>query len=199
MTMIGAGGIGAIATIVLGKMGFGKLEVYDKDVVEEENVATQFYTSFDIGTKKVSALYDIFSLMAEDVEFISHAEEVTAATDLPRSDIVISGVDSINARKEIWEAVKRTSCIRYIETRMTAETFQMYVVDPENGEWYDNFIKSVNEEDVPDLPCTAKATFYTGALAASMIGMACRRIVTREHLDKIYAVSLPNNSFLVIE
>jgi tRNA A37 threonylcarbamoyladenosine dehydratase len=48
ITLIGAGGIGALTAITLGKMGVPTLNVWDGDEVSPENVATQFFSSFDV-------------------------------------------------------------------------------------------------------------------------------------------------------
>ncbi|MCL4561887.1 MAG: ThiF family adenylyltransferase [Chloroflexi bacterium] len=55
ITLIGAGGIGALTGIVLAKMGVGSLILFDGDRVDEVNIATQFHHLDQIGLLKVDA------------------------------------------------------------------------------------------------------------------------------------------------
>jgi len=56
--IIGAGGIGSFTTLALAKMGFNNLRVHDFDVVEDHNVASQFFKEPQLGMYKVDALRD---------------------------------------------------------------------------------------------------------------------------------------------
>ena len=66
ITLIGAGGIGAITGIVLAKMGVPVLNVYDGDTVDPVNIATQFYRTSDIGSAKPFALKQIIEEFSDD-------------------------------------------------------------------------------------------------------------------------------------
>ena len=95
------------------------------------------------------------------------------------SPIVISAVDSINARKAIWEAVLNSDNRWYLEMRMGAEEFQIHAVDcqdQDSFDWYNNYINGQTEEGIADLPCTAKATFFTAMVAAGLTGSIVRKI-----------------------
>jgi tRNA A37 threonylcarbamoyladenosine dehydratase len=75
VTLIGAGGIGAITAITLAKMGVGQLHIFDSDDVEEINIATQFHQVSDVGKSKVSAL-------AQTVEAFSGLTPMTTRHEL---------------------------------------------------------------------------------------------------------------------
>jgi molybdopterin/thiamine biosynthesis adenylyltransferase len=184
VTLIGAGGIGAITAITLAKMGVGELHIFDSDDVEEINIATQFHQLSDVGKSKVNAL-------AGSVEAFSGLTPVTYqervgddCSVLPISDIYISAVDSIASRKEIWKQIALTEVINadyapwYLDARMGAEYFQLYIVNLGNIGWYQEALNRQGDSDIPDEPCTSKATIYTGCIAAGCIGSVVRKIIT---------------------
>jgi len=181
--LIGAGGIGALTSITLGKMGINQLWIFDNDVVDEENIATQFHHVSDIGLSKVDAVRSNTRQFSGLTANTSN-QRVTETHTLPVVDIYISAVDSIASRQEIWKSVKSVSHLAegkrmwYLDARMGAEVFEMFAVNLNDHTWYDSGIFSASDNDMPDLPCTSKATIYTSCIAAGQIGVAVRRIIT---------------------
>ncbi len=178
VTLIGLGGIGAFTALTLAKMGCGELVVYDGDTVEEVNIPVQLHKHSDVGMPKSLAIDLTIHEFADDVHVYHHNERVAEETLLTPTHIIISAVDSINARKKIWAAVKRTKPLWYLDSRMAAEYFQMYIVDMENIQWYEDTLANQDDSQIPDDPCTSKATIYTGAMAAGHIGATVRRVIT---------------------
>lgn len=201
VTMVGVGGIGAITAITLGKMGFSTIYLFDPDTVEEVNVATQFFGNEMILKPKVVAVKEYMRMHAFDVETIARQERVgDPEVLLPGSDIVICSVDSINARKRVWTAYNGNIDFGlYIDARMNAENLQLYcITDQHSRDQYNKMLSRQNEEDFPELPCTAKATFYTANLAAANIGYLCRRFITSEPIKQVYVIDLPNSSMITV-
>jgi molybdopterin/thiamine biosynthesis adenylyltransferase len=185
--LIGAGGIGALTAITLGKMGVHNLCIYDDDTVDEVNLATQFHTVSDVGLKKA------FSVTKATIGYsLAYAQgydrRVDSSTHLRPFDVYVSSVDSIASRKEVWQAIcpsakeaisdERFMIPWYIDARIGAEIFEMLIVDMSMPGWYDHHISNASDDDIPDLPCTSKATIYTANIAAGHIGAAVRRIST---------------------
>ncbi len=56
VTIIGAGGIGALTAVVLSKLGIGYLTLFDDDYVDTVNLATQFFRVYDVEKYKVDAV-----------------------------------------------------------------------------------------------------------------------------------------------
>jgi molybdopterin/thiamine biosynthesis adenylyltransferase len=184
ISLIGAGGIGAITAITLAKMGVGELHIFDGDTVEEVNLATQYHRLSDVGKSKVKALAQSVTAFS-NLNPVIHPLRVEGNTGtLPRSDVYISAVDSIASRKEIWEQIALTDVTSldyapwYLDARMGAEYFQIYIVNLSSSGWYQEALFRQNDSDIPDEPCTSKATIYTGCIAAGHIGAAVRRIIT---------------------
>jgi molybdopterin/thiamine biosynthesis adenylyltransferase len=192
-TLIGAGGIGSMTGIVLAKMGLSQITLYDDDNVDEVNIATQFYRFEDIGQPKVSALKTLIERFSDTLVTPS-TERVTLSTnpDELRNPIIISAVDSVDARKEIWDAVQKANPLWYLDARMAAEQFHLYTVDMDEPGWYDASLMALNEDDVPELPCTEKATIYTAAVAAGHIAATVKNIIIGGPTPHLITHHIPN-------
>lgn len=199
VTLIGAGGIGAITALTLAKMGVGFLAVYDDDTVSEENLATQLHKLHDLGMSKVHALKNTLHLFADDVDFFPSHERITEGEEL-FGQIVISAVDSIAARKTIWQAVNAGRVQWYIDARMAAEEAHIFAVDMANGQdwaWYNARIEVEDDSQIAPIPCTAKSTFFCGALIAGLLGSTVRKIITGIKPARYLVMNLVTDTFLV--
>lgn len=192
VTLIGLGGIGAITAVTLAKMGFRSIKGFDPDEVSDENTGTQLYGPNQVGMDKWASLYYPFAFYAPDVIFSGFGDRVWPDTpwETLQAPIIISGVDSIASRQDIWAAISDKPFMWYIDARMAAEELVVYVVDGDDREWYDRFLSGQSDDQIADLPCTSKATFYCGMAAAATIGSICRKIITNCHLNHIYALNL---------
>lgn len=195
VTVVGCGGIGAITAITLAKMGFMNFRLFDAESVEEENVATQFHPRSSVGTLKIGSVSrQIFEHDAA-VAIDYYPVQVDMDTDIGANFIVCT-VDSITSRKAVWEAAKKSQgWMYYLDARMGAEVFQLYTVDAEEIGWYDQRINEVNEDDVPDLPCTQKATIYTAMGAAGFIGATLRRVYQQEVVPRFQEMNFEIGSY----
>jgi hypothetical protein len=45
-------------------------------------------------------------------------------------------------------------------------------------QWYQYTLESQDDSQIPDEPCTSKATIYTACMAAGHVGAGLRRIIT---------------------
>jgi molybdopterin/thiamine biosynthesis adenylyltransferase len=185
VTMIGTGGIGAATSLALAKLGIPRMYLYDDDTVDDVNIPTQLLKISDIGKLKVSSVGQMLKEFSDEVSGIAIPSRVNADTALYPSTITISSVDSINARKEIWEAVESNQGRWYLDARMGAEVFQLYTVDTADSDWYTDHLSTLNEDDVLEAPCTAKATIYTAFIAAGHIAHQVKRIVMGQPLQRV--------------
>jgi molybdopterin/thiamine biosynthesis adenylyltransferase len=203
--LIGAGGIGALTAIALAKMGVGSMMIYDSDKVDEVNIATQFYRVEDIGKSKAVATDQQVMAYADRPVLYSHeyVDEKLPKTHFSHgANVYISAVDSIKSRKGIWETLNKRLLVPntyslwdrwYIDARMGAEQFEMFVVRLDKPMWYEDHIRKADDSDYPDLPCTSKATIYTAAIAAGHIGAAVRRIATLDQIPGFLSHDIVGN------
>jgi hypothetical protein len=175
--LIGCGGIGSMTAILLSKMSDGEVTVYDHDHVDEVNIATQFYRIEDIGYRKATVIAEIASQFSDNPHFIPIPESFPSPKQTP-AWMVISAVDSIGSRKAIWQALQQSEDWKwYLDARMGAEKFELYSIERNDIEWYASLLSSQQDSLILDEPCTARATFYTAAMAAGHIGKSIRKIL----------------------
>ena len=129
VTLIGCGGIGALTALVLAKMGVGYLNLYDDDTVDEVNLATQFHRLSNVGRNKGMALEETIQLFADDTMTEVNDYRVDDHIDKLPGEIIISAVDSIFARKDIWKAAYNSPAHWYLDARMAAEQFRLNTID----------------------------------------------------------------------
>jgi adenylyltransferase/sulfurtransferase len=102
VSVVGAGGLGSPALRLLTAIGFGKIRIIDRDIVELSNIQRQtVYNTVDIGMPKAEAAAANLALLNPNVEFqpisASLAED-NARNLLNGSDIIIDGLDSFKTR-----------------------------------------------------------------------------------------------------
>ncbi len=195
VTIIGAGAIGSFACLQLAKMGVQQITVYDFDDVSIENMNGQFYRFKDIGKKKVNALqelvYDFTNVM------ITPNQARLNASNLPMlSGIVLLTVDSMEARKELFNAIAANCPMvtHVIDTRMGAEDALMYVMQPQLEKDCETYGKTLysNAEAVQER-CTAKATIYTANLLSGYAVKATKNILCGQQYPRVTMWSIAGN------
>jgi tRNA A37 threonylcarbamoyladenosine dehydratase len=128
----GVGGIGSWLSVLLARTGEHTIAIYDMDTVESTNMAGQFYVESDIGKTKVEAVKDhIINMAGTDCQVFAINDKITE--DTPGEPIMISCFDNMEARKNMfnaWKNLKTDKPKLYIDGRMNAENFQMFMVTP---------------------------------------------------------------------
>jgi molybdopterin/thiamine biosynthesis adenylyltransferase len=177
--LVGCGGIGSFAALALGKLGCSNVHLYDDDRVEEHNVPNQLFRTTDVGRPKVEALAEILEAFTG----------IQARPHLRRLDgerlqgIVVSGVDSMAARKTMWaKSVRHRAGIPlYLDGRLGGELCRLYVIrpaDPEDVRCYERSLYD-DSQAVPH-SCTAGAIIYTGFAMASLMADQVKKFATGE-------------------
>lgn len=108
ITVVGAGGLGSPALRLLTAIGFGKIRIIDRDIVELSNIQRQtIYNTQDIGEPKVEAATTNLKLINPNVEFeplCVSIQEDNALDLLKGTDIILDGLDSFIARRAVNKA-----------------------------------------------------------------------------------------------
>jgi hypothetical protein len=169
--IVGAGGIGSWTALVLAKMGYENITVYDFDNVEDHNIATQFYKQSDLDTEKTKAL-------AENIEMFSGIKIKTSGKpDVIKCEVLILAVDNMESRKEITSKAVFDFCV---DARMGGQIFNIFSFFPFEIQRYDKTLFS--DADAVQDPCTAKSICYNVFGIASFIGNIVKRFDKGEHL-----------------
>lgn len=180
ITIIGGGGIGSFTTLALAKMGFSDIAVYDDDIIEEHNLPNQFYPIGYCCKEKVLALQQVV------LDFAGTMIKPTFGrwdkSIAFKQGIVISAVDTMAVRKELYNALNATKNI-FIDGRMGGHQLEIRTCQMGNIPDMKKYKATLwNDNETSPLPCTQKAVMYNVLMIASLIANQCR--LTLQH--KIY-------------
>ncbi len=105
---IGAGGLGAPATMYLAAAGVGTLGIVDFDTVDASNLHRQIiYGTPDVGKRKLEAARDRIAAMNPSVKVVMHELALTSknALDVLRDyDVILDGTDNFQTRYLVNDA-----------------------------------------------------------------------------------------------
>ena len=102
VVLIGAGGLGAPASLYLAAAGIGELTIVDDDRVERSNLQRQvIHTDARIGAPKVESAQRTLTALNPRIRIVTHAERIQAANVeslLGGHDVIIDGADNFPTR-----------------------------------------------------------------------------------------------------
>lgn len=166
--VVGAGAIGSFTCLSLAKMGCDMLTVWDDDKVTAANMNCQFYRINDIGCDKVTALNSLVHDFT-GIEITPIKQRVIASHAMD-SYLVISAVDSMQARMDIFKACQAGLTRYLIDPRMSAEYAQLHVVDLSSAEDIEHYKGTLySDAEAVQERCTAKSTIYTANLLSGYV------------------------------
>ena len=192
--VIGAGGIGSWATLAITKMGCHNVSVQDFDRVEMENTASQIYGEKHIKMTKVDALREIIKELSE-VDILPVMEKWVPEQEIVEP-ILISGLDSLDTRGELWTSVKKNKFVKwYIDGRMSGNIIRLYTVKiGEDNSFYEKTL--VTDKNVEEEACTSKAVIYNTFMCGSLIANLVKKIIKGEEYKREIIVDLFNLEIL---
>jgi len=165
VTIIGVGAIGYQLARFMAAMGVPSIRLVDFDTVELTNITTQGYYSSEVGSPKAEAA-------RREIERIDPGVNVNAYNSRWRpsvktDEVVFCCVDSINARKCIWDGLKNKLAF-FCDARMLAEVSHVYSWC--KGAPFEDYEKTLfaEEETIPG-QCTATGTMYCAGRAAGLM------------------------------
>lgn len=174
VTVVGCGGIGSFAAFALAKLGVADIHLVDFDTVESHNVPNQLFLPSQVGRPKVFALSDTIT-DATDAKVTLH--EHPLQDGIPRSQIVLSALDSMSARADLWKQIRYKLDVQlFLDGRLGGENVVLYSVKPghpDDVKGYEATLHSDEEGD--DLPCTARSIIDIGFAISSLITRAVRQ------------------------
>ena len=191
--IIGCGATGSSLAYSLCKLGVPHIYLYDADKVEAHNIANQMFCYSDVGENKAEVLKKKLEGMLSYPEAKIEAipEFVTAESGHMLRGIIFNLVDSMSARKEIYEAYVKAnfSCEQYIETRMGLKMVKVYSIsgiDKKECDFYEKTLHS--DEEVVELSAcgTTQTAFPTANLCAQTAVWAL--------LGKLNKLDVPNET-----
>jgi molybdopterin/thiamine biosynthesis adenylyltransferase len=171
----GTGGIGSWLCFFLARIGH-HLYIYDNDIIDYTNFGGQLFPISEVNKPKT----EIVKKLANDFSENDNIEtfELYDETSLV-SPIMFSSFDNMKARKIMFNKWKQQEDkLVFIDSRMQAEYFEIYVVTPNYIKEYEEYLFDDNE--VADLPCSAKATSHCGAMCGAMAVSLFNNFITNQ-------------------
>lgn len=195
--IIGAGATGGWAALALAKMGITHIDIWDPDKFEIHNLPNQFCMEKHIGRPKVEAVAEMIREFDREVIITTHEDKFTG--DIAPGAIVISAVDSMQSRQDIWEAVQHLPIRALIDPRMGLTEIEIYTVclpDADNAKGYKEVLWP--DTEVAPVRCTARATIFT---AMNIAGIVCRNVamIARGESEQVdFAITLSMASMALV-
>ena len=177
--VIGVGGIGTNLVLQLVKLGLRTtLHLWDPDYIEGHNIPTQlFYRVDQVGKPKVDIAAQFLTEFADpSLRIVTHQEKVTPDTVL--EGVVLSGVDNMAARHDIWKAVEDNPFVPlYVDGRIGGEQYMLVAFNPFETvavQYYlDNWM--FDDAEASTLPCTGRTNIHTSmVLGGHMVAQVSR-------------------------
>ena len=164
-TVIGVGAIGRQVAIQLTAIGIPVLQLIDFDEVDISNLATQGYMHKDLKRPKVDVTAEFCREINYDLQIEVVLDKFKRST--PIGNCVFCCVDSIVARKHIWDALKDKINF-FVDGRMSAEVLRVITAcDEPSREYYPQTLFAAQEAHTGT--CTAKTTIYCANIAAGFM------------------------------
>lgn len=190
VTVIGVGAIGSTLVRLLSQLGFCQFSLYDGDTVEAENLGVQFYRKDDVGRPKVEACRENIRHFLPHVNIVTHD---CAYVDQSLDGLVVAGVDSMQARLTIWQAIQHQAANipLYIDGRTAGEEVHVYTVRPlypSDIVFYENSI--VPDERATQMPCGQQGAPHAQAVIAGLIGAQIVRWFREELVYPLVCMNL---------
>lgn len=169
----GVGNIGSWVALFLARQGV-TIYAYDKDTVDEVNLASQLYREIDIGNLKTEALSDalcnyVDSMINENGKFIDLGELTESTVTIDK--YCFSCFDNMKARKILFEAwaaqFKDDKDAIFIDGRLLAEIGQVFFVTTDRIEQYRATLFDDSEVALED--CSYKGTTHCSTMIASLM------------------------------
>lgn len=206
--IVGAGTIGSWVTLALTKLGLQKIHLVDFDKVESHNISNQVPGYKYIGSFKALAMKEICEQELSTITpHVRKFPSDNIEDKFPmRPLIVISAVDSMESRKQIWNWVNnQVPAINYfIDGRMGGQVIKVYSFNPLQISQYLEYEKTLHSDKIEtenkevreasEVPCTARSIVDVSMIIAGVIVNHTRKaIVGQENHIRFEVIADMNN------
>jgi sulfur carrier protein ThiS adenylyltransferase len=165
VTVAGVGAVGRQVALQLTAIGAENLTLIDFDIVEESNIASQGYLESDLGMLKTQATCKLCRQINPriNIETVNGRFQRTQT----HGNCLFCCVDSIDARRHIWNSVKDTVSF-FVDGRMSGEVLRVITAcDGRSRRYYPQTL--FNQGQAHRGRCTAKTTIYCANIAAGLM------------------------------
>lgn len=198
-TIVGCGGIGSFTALALAKLGVSKLNLIDMDTVEPHNLPNQFFAEDTMGYPKVLALDALVDAHAPDCSVTTHEHTFQDCDPFPINDIVISALDSMEQRAQLWEQVRmKLGCKLFLDGRLAGQKIVLYAVKPSSLTDIKGYEATLySDAEALEDSCTARSIIDVGFAVASLMTRAVRLSYTSR--DRIAPITFLDQETLDLQ
>lgn len=202
VTFVGVGGIGSFAATAVAKLGVPNITLIDPDIVEVHNAPNQFHRIADAGEPKVAALAAQIEghIGTSPTGYQARINEAgnwerDGQGALPRdlSGVVVSGLDSMAARKSLWEhKIKMNPQVSlYIDGRIAGELILLYALCPYDVKAIEHYEKTLHsDDDAEPAVCTERGLIDVGFMIGALVSRMVRLHFAGETVDPVHYTSV---------
>lgn len=202
--VVGAGGLGSPIAIQLAAMGIGYIRIVDRDVVELSNLHRQvLYTDKDIGYVKVERAAERLKAINPYIKVESLAVSVNSSTAdeiIKGCDLVIDGLDSIDARYALNDACLRAG-IPYVYGGALSMLGSVCTVIPGKSACIRCIFPELSDDEMPTCSIEGVHPSILYIVSAVQVSEAVRILTGSQPLllNKLLYIDLNDLSFNTIE
>lgn len=191
--MVGVGGIGTPTALLLAKLGVPRIDLIDFDEVERHNLPNQLFPLDSTGESKTDAMGEVIEKFAV-TDLHKYSARIAEGGfegdgdengNLPRlGGIVIAALDSMEARKNLWEQVRLNTRVKlFLDARLGGENIVIHAIDPLDKEQIDKYEETLyTDDDAREDPCTRRSVIDVGFAVAALLGRSVRKHLAGEKL-----------------
>ena len=159
----------------LAAMGIPNMTLIDDDVVSMENLAVQGFRHSDLGSIKVEATKNSCEQLNPETQVSAmhqrfrrgSVDSLDCLRDRSSKLAVFACVDSMAARKVVWETTRQRSQF-FADGRMAGEVVRVLACfDPPGDKRYAATI--FDDSHAHPAPCTGRSTLYAASLAGGLM------------------------------
>lgn len=172
--VVGQGAIGSRVSENLVCAGLTNLTLVDFDIVEDHNIANQLFTRDAIGQKKTEAMYYwVYHKCGKDtadkINFLDKKLDSDSQPDVDDASIIISCVDTFDARRMLMGLAKDVWADMFVEGGMATGHGSVFMVDPSNPSAVRDWESTLGDDDDPSYEVSACGTGLSVGVTATMI------------------------------
>ncbi len=199
--VVGIGGLGNPIATRLVAMGVGKLRIVDRDVIELSNLHRQtMFDETDVGKIKVeTAAQKLQKLNADTVieALPISVNDYTALDVVQGCDVVIDGLDSVNARYSLNKACVKNK-IPFVTGAAVGISGQVFTILPKESACYHCLFPALDEDSMPTCSIEGVHPSILSIIGGIEVAEAVRIITGKKPnlSHKILHVDLENLDFV---
>lgn len=194
--IIGAGTVGSWTALALTKLGCSNVSIMDGDFIEEHNAGSQLYKASDENESKVETLARKINFLTEmPISFIGehwNYEKKEHIEEIEKYPIIISAVDSIITRENIFNIVKNHDT-QFIDCRMAGDAIEIYTCNMNLNEEKEAYEKTIfPESETRPIACSERSVVYNAFVCSGFIADLVAKYVTGNKLPLEIIIDLRN-------